>query len=125
VQALALRSEKLAALGEVISRVAHEIRNPLAAIGGFARSMRTRMSPDDPHREKVEIIVIEAERLERILRSQLSFLSLPDILWAPVDLNRVAEETLTLVRSPGGGAGIAVESHLTRQLPSIRGDADS
>jgi len=123
-QALALRSEKLAALGQVISRVAHEIRNPLAAIGGFARSMRARMGPDDPYRDKVEIIVLETERLERILRTQLSFLHLPEIEWARVDLNQVAEETLSLIRPRAEERGIAIKASLAPGLPPIRADAD-
>jgi signal transduction histidine kinase len=86
--------------------------------------MRARMAPEDPHRDKVEIIVAETERLERILRTQLTFLQLPDIQWAAVDLNQLAAETLSLVRPRAEERGITLEIGLERRLPPVQADGD-
>lgn len=61
------REERLAVVGERASRAAEEARNPLASIGAFARRVHRELSEADPHREYLEIVVREAERLERIV----------------------------------------------------------
>ena len=123
-QALALSLEKMAALGQVTSRVAHEIRNPLAAIGGFARSVRAKLPSGDPLAEKVDIIVQESQRLEHFLENQLRYLHLPEPAWEEVELERVVEESLVLVESQAQKIGITLSCHLAPDLPPLRGDAD-
>ncbi|MBI5739406.1 MAG: GAF domain-containing protein [Nitrospirae bacterium] len=64
-------SERMAALGELAARVAHEIRNPLISIGGFARRLEKKLSDDSS--EYARIIVNEVSRLENILKEILGF----------------------------------------------------
>lgn len=67
-----IRSEKLAAIGELSAKMAHEIRNPLVAIGGFARAILNRHH--DPSNETyLKVIVDETMRLERILNDTLMY----------------------------------------------------
>ena len=59
-----VESEKLAALGKMANRIAHELRNPLMVIGGFARRMDGKIVDDDPLKRMVTIILKEVRALE-------------------------------------------------------------
>ena len=88
------RVERMAALGDVALKVSHEARNPLASIGAFARRMQRLLEETDPNREYLEIIVREAERLERLLGEQADYLA-PEPAGLRVEsLNQVLQEGL-------------------------------
>ena len=67
------RAEKLSALGRLTSDVAHEIRNPLTVVGGFAKRLEKRLPEGSKEREHARTIVDEVGRLERILKDVLTF----------------------------------------------------
>jgi signal transduction histidine kinase len=69
-----LRMERLSVMGETSAIVAHELRNPLVAIGGFARALLRNLAEDDPNRQYAQIITEETVRLERIIHDLLDFI---------------------------------------------------
>lgn len=76
-QAKLLRSERLAALGQLSQGVAHEVRNPVMSIGGFARRLRKKLPADDPAMGYVDIILQETARLERMVKDVEHYTLLP------------------------------------------------
>ncbi len=121
-----LESKKLAGLGRVVEGVAHEVRNPLISIGGFARKL-ARSIDREPERRYVEVIVSEVERLERMVRDieqYVQFSREHRPRFAPVDLRDVLRECLEAERAQAGSRGVAVRFDPPRDLPTIFGDRD-
>jgi GAF domain-containing protein len=119
-----LRSERLAALGELSSQVAHEIRNPLTAIGGFARSIQRRLTEDDANRKHVDIIVKETDRLERILTEQLCFAKLSPPDFEPGSINGVIREVIDLFTEKLESKKAVLDLKLADSLPEVLIDSD-
>ena len=67
------QAEKLAALGRFTANIAHEIRNPLTSVGGFARRLSKTIPGETKGKDYVNIIIAEVTRLEKILKNVLSF----------------------------------------------------
>ena len=67
------QAEKLAALGRFTANIAHEIRNPLTSVGGFARRLDKAIPKDTKEKDYTKIIIAEVSRLEKILKNILSF----------------------------------------------------
>ncbi len=82
-------SAKLAILGRLAARFAHEIRNPLTAVGGFARRLQKNSLPEEKVHEYASLMVTEAERLENVLRNLIT-MSQPEIgAIRPHDINEI------------------------------------
>ncbi len=118
------QSEKMAAIGELATYIAHEIRNPLFAIGGFANSLLRMPSLDETAREKASIILKESKRLDTILKSILNFARPTDPREGMVDINRVVAETAELMSFGAKDKGITVLMELDRRMAMVKGDAE-
>jgi hypothetical protein len=119
-----VQAEKLAAVGEVAAHVAHEIRNPLVTIGGFARNVHRQLGEDDPRGQKMAIVVEEVERLERILATVMDF-SKPSAPWKrPTKINQVIQNSCVLVAGDMEKAGAELDARLDPRLPLVMVDAE-
>ena len=119
-----VQSEKLAAIGEVAAHVAHEIRNPLVTIGGFARSIK-RQAGDDPRcARSVDIIIEEVTRLERILGNVMDF-SKPSAPWKrPTKINQVIRNTCVLLSNEFESRSIRLTQDLASGVPLLMIDGE-
>lgn len=118
-----LRLHRLSDLGEMAARVAHEIRNPLVSIGGFARRMLATTPAADPHRSKLEIIVSEVARLESILREVLDYARPMSLHAVPTRLNDLARESVAAFTPEIDAAGAELALDLDETCPEIVADA--
>ena len=114
----------MAAIGELSTYIAHEIRNPLFAIGGFARSLLRNGELNAESRDKVGIILEEARRLDGILKSILNFARPTDVGTRDVDVNHVAGETVQLMSIGCDHEGICLKTELSQGIAQAQGEPE-
>ena len=118
-------SRRLAVLGEMATYIAHEIRNPLFAIGGFAGRLLKSQSLDEEDRSKVDIIKEESQRLDRILKTIISYIRPVEEDKGDVDVNQLARQAARLIEMEAEGKNISIELQLGNHLPKVQGNADT
>ncbi|MGC2063926.1 MAG: PAS domain S-box protein [Thermodesulfovibrionales bacterium] len=111
LQSKLVMSQKMAALGEVAAKVAHEIRNPLVSVGGFAKRLEKKL--DGNLREYASIIVKEVSRLEQILREILGFVKEVRLSREPVSLNSIVDDIIMVMASDIEDRGIRIARDYT------------
>ena len=112
-------AEKLAVVGERGIQVAQEIRNPIAAVTGFARRVLRSLSNEDPNREYLEIILRETERLERILTEQVSLAQLTRPRLKLQSLNTLVQEVLETQSEDLVRRRVRLLKRLSPDVPSL------
>jgi two-component system NtrC family sensor kinase len=117
-----LQAEKMAALGQTISGVAHELNNPLATILSLAERLCERATLDEPVRRGLETILSESERAARIVRNLLTSARKRQTTRAMVDVNQVVRETLALRAYEQRLTNIDVIDALAAGLPHVFAD---
>ena len=117
-----LQAEKMAALGQTISGVAHELNNPLATILSWAERLSQKATQDDGMRRGLETILNESERAARIVRNLLTFARKRQTTRAMVEINHVVRETLALRAYDQRVSNISVIDALAAGLPQVFAD---
>lgn len=110
------RQDRLAAIGRMAASIAHEIRNPLAAMRGSIQMLRSEVENDSSQAELMEIILRESDRLNQIITDFLSYARPRSLVQARVDVGDLLHQTFSLLRhSPELSADQSVEEEIPNE----------
>jgi PAS domain S-box-containing protein len=124
LQERALRGEEIRILGEISAHMAHEIRNPLIAAGGFARRLRDALPESDPNQRLAQIIVDEVARLEIFLKRLIASIRPFDLSLGEVDVNGILRTWVKRLEDLVKSKNIDVVVNLPSEGITIQGDEE-
>jgi len=118
-----VQAEKLSSIGLLSAGIAHEVNTPLAVISSQAQMLSRQLPADDPRAKTVDKIVKQSFRASEIVNSLLKFSRVTGSDYAEINLNRVLEETLSLVEPMLRASRITLNTQLASTLPPVYGNA--
>lgn len=112
-----VHSERLAVIGELAARIAHDLRSPLVTIGGYARQLQRHPTDAERVRRNAQVIVDEVERLERQLRDLLDFTTPRPPQLKPTPLGELVQRLAELQTPSLQAAGVTFQLDIADDLP--------
>src|ERR1700740_1161676 len=123
LQSKLMHTEKMAALGQLVSGVAHEVNNPLAAIVGFTDLLLENPDVPETAKEELRVILQEAQRTRVIVHNLLSFARQMPAQREPLQVNPIVKQTLRLRAYDFSNHGVELRENYEEDLPLALGDA--
>lgn len=118
------RSERLASLGRMAAGIAHEIRNPLSSIKGFAQYFHKKFDSKSVDSNYASVMIKEVNRLNRVIQDLLNFAKPQELDLQPHDLGHIIHHSLKLIESDATEKGIQIRTEFDDKLPQTMVDRD-
>lgn len=118
------RSRHLNAIGSLAAGVAHEIRNPLSSIKGFAVYFKQRLSGNQEDEETADIMIAETERLNRVISQLIEFARPLTLKKEPTNLTDLVRHTIRLVEAEARKSAVEIDVKADEDLPQADMDPD-
>jgi signal transduction histidine kinase len=118
-----MQAERFSSMGAMAASLAHEIKNPLVPIQTFAHLLPSKYDDDEFRREFSRTVVMEVERINRLVGQMLDLVRKPSYDRGEVDLREVLGRLLTVIRPECERHGIRINTHLAEDLPVVVGVA--
>ena len=118
------RTQRLASLGSLAAGIAHEIRNPLSSIKGFATYFRQRYRDNPEDVRTADIMIQEVNRLNRVIGQLLEFARPMSINRQPTSLQSLIQQTVKMVDDQATRQGVVIHTDLPSTIPEIVIDPD-
>jgi signal transduction histidine kinase len=116
-------TESLTAMGKALSSVAHDLKTPLIAIGGFTHIVYRHLEESNPDRAKLEIVIKETQRLESMVKDMLDFTRHLELERNAYDINQLVRESIAVVEAVSRERKVKIQTELTECLPLVSFDA--
>ena len=118
-----IRTERLACMSNLVQGVAHEIRNPITTIGGFARRIKKELGDNRKLEKYVDIILDETARLENIVKRVQDFTETQSYSPSPTSIEPLVEEVLNASMPQANQLGVRIVKEMAPDLPQVRLDS--
>lgn len=118
------QAEQMAVVGEMAAGIAHEIRNPLMSVQGFAQLLKEEVFPENSHYEYLRIIEKETQRMNNLIEQLLRYARPPEGKEDRLAVNVVLEDTLQLAEARIKKNDIQIKRELSDDLPILYADSE-
>lgn len=118
------KADRMAAIGHLAAGVAHEVRNPLSSIKGYATYFGSLFDEGSDNRKAAEVMTSEVDRLNRVISELLEMARPADVKLRDTDVSTLLESSLRLVKQEAESAGVSVSLETSKDIGDVILDPD-